>query len=92
MTDEGEQLFLIHFELADPSDLPELDLHGDGRALSDDLFLVYSALSQSKLYHRIKWQLPGDTPVIVARLDEAPKFKGMADGALKWLRERSGRA
>jgi hypothetical protein len=86
MTVEGRQLYLVHFRLAPGADLPELDFHGDGRALADDLLLIWSDLSQSKLYHRIKWQLPDDTPLIVATLNEAPKFKGMASGALAWLR------
>ena len=49
-----------------------------------------SPLSRSKLYHRIKWQLPGDAALACAPLaddpDGWPKFKGMAAGALAWLR------
>ena len=67
-----------------------LDLHGDGHPLSDGLWLVRSPLSRSKLYHRIKWQLPGDAALACAPLaddpDGWPKFKGMAAGALAWLR------
>jgi len=67
-----------------------LDLHGDGHPLADGLWLVRSPLSRSKLYHRIKWQLPGDAALACAPLaddpDGWPKFKGMAAGALAWLR------
>lgn len=57
--------------------------------LQPGLLLVDSDLSRSKLYHRIKWALPADTPVLVAPLEEAPKFKGMAKGSLNWVRARS---
>ena len=49
-----------------------------------------SALTRSKLYHRIKWQLPEGTALLCAPLgddpDGWPKFKGMDAGALAWLR------
>jgi hypothetical protein len=85
---ENEHLFLVHFQIDQAADLPALDLQGDGRAIAEGLYLIHSELSQSRLYHRIKWQLPDDTPLIVATLNQAPKFKGMAKGSLKWLRER----
>lgn len=89
MTAEDEQLYLVHYRLAPGAELPDLDFHGDGQVLADDLLLVASDLSQSKLYHRIKWQLPQATPLIVATLSGAPKFKGMARGAAAWLRART---
>lgn len=64
-----------------------LDLHGDGYRIGDDLFLISSELTRSRLYHRIKWQLEEGSPLLVAPLSDAPKFKGMKAGALKWLRE-----
>ena len=78
-------LYLIFFELGD-AEPPTLDLHGDGHALTDGLYLSKSDLSRSELYHRIKWQLRPDTPLLVAPLADHPKFKGMTPGALKWLR------
>jgi hypothetical protein len=48
--------------------------------------MVRSERTLSRLYHAIKYQLPPDTALMVAPLAEAPKFKGMAEGALKWLR------
>ncbi|GAD58472.1 MULTISPECIES: hypothetical protein [Brevundimonas] len=47
---------------------------------------MVSALSRSRLYHRIKRQLPPDTAFLVAPLADAPKFKGMASGALTFTR------
>jgi len=65
-----------------------INLHGDGKRLADGLFLIESNLSRSKLYHQIKWQLPKDTALLVAPLDRNPKFMGMAEGSLSWLRDR----
>lgn len=83
----GESLYLLYLprEVEPPA---PLDLHGDGCRLDDGLYLIRSALTQSKLYHRIKWQLPTDTPLAVATLDQPPKFKGMEAGALAWLRRQ----
>ena len=53
--------------------------------LSDGLFLVRTSASQSRLYHAVKRRVQPEA-LLVARLDGAPKFKGMADGALKWVR------
>tara|TARA_A100001391_G_scaffold185326_2_gene153868 strand:- start:638 stop:952 length:315 start_codon:yes stop_codon:yes gene_type:complete len=80
----------------DPAAAPEgpLDLHldfgGDAHPLADGLWLVRSDLTRSKLYHRIKGQLPQGAALACAPLDDTPegwpKFKGMAPGALAWLR------
>ena len=67
----------------------DIDLNGDGFRLGDGVYLIDSALTRSKLYHRLKWQLVDDAWLLVAPLDDAPKFKGMAPGALAWLRARS---
>ena len=68
----------------------EFDLHGDAHPMDDGMWLIRSELTRSKLYHRLKWQLPDDTSIMLAPLfdDPAgwPKFKGMAEGALAWLR------
>ncbi|MFC3231149.1 hypothetical protein ACFOGJ_28130 [Marinibaculum pumilum] len=69
-------------------DRDSLDLEGEICALNPRLFLVETELSRSKLYHRIKWQLPDDTALLVAPLAEIPKFKGMAEGSTAWARER----
>ncbi|ASK89098.1 hypothetical protein [Sphingorhabdus sp. SMR4y] len=64
-----------------------LDLHGDGYKIDDNLYVIRSELTRSQLYHRIKWQLENGSPLLLAPLSDAPKFKGMNPGALKWLRE-----
>ena len=85
----AQALYLLWFD--SPGGLPDgFDFHGDAHVLASDLWLIRSDISRSKLYHRIKWQLPADTPILLAPLDDNregwPKFKGMEAGALKWLR------
>jgi hypothetical protein len=58
----------------------------ESMTLSDGLFLVRTSATQSQLYHAVKRRTQPDA-LFVARLDGAPKFKGMADGALKWVRD-----
>lgn len=79
-------LYLARFEIEAERDL-QLEPEERWFGLSTGLCLIESHRSQSKLYHAIKWQLPDHTPLIVAALAERPKFKGMAAGALKWVRE-----
>jgi hypothetical protein len=57
-------------------------------ALRPGLVLVDSPESRSRVYHALKDHLPEGTPLLVAELDEVPKFKGMAEGALTWSRDR----
>mgnify|MGYP003691335869 CR=1 FL=1 len=48
---------------------------------------VDADLSRSRLYHRLKDLRGRDEPLLVAVLEEVPKFKAMEPGALAWLRE-----
>ena len=85
----AQTLYLLWFD--SPGGLPDgFDWHGDAHVLASGLWLIRSDLTRSKLYHRIKWQLPEDAPLLLAPLDDTregwPKFKGMEAGALKWLR------
>ncbi|GAA0275956.1 hypothetical protein GCM10009127_15740 [Alteraurantiacibacter aestuarii] len=85
-----DNLYLLWFD--NPEGLPSgFDFHGDAQALADGMWLVRSDLTRSKLYHRAKWQLPDDAPLLLAPLaddrDGWPKFKGLEVGALKWLRQ-----
>jgi hypothetical protein len=66
---------------------PDLRLALDRFELRPGLILVDSELELSLLYHRIKWALPPGSPLVVAPLSAAPKFKSMEKGALRWLRE-----
>jgi len=55
--------------------------------LCGGLAIVRTGMSRSKLYHAVKRQLGADLPLLVVPLADAPKFKGMAPGALTWVRE-----
>lgn len=77
--------YLVWHDPAAEIDMAERVAH-DLFELQPGLLLVTSDLSRSKLYHRIKWALPGDTALLVAPLADDPKMKGMAAGALNWLR------
>ena len=57
--------------------------------LRPGLILVESDLGLSPLYHRIKWELPPGTPLVVAPLSAAPKFKLMETGAVAWVKARN---
>jgi hypothetical protein len=83
-------LYLAHL---DGHDL-EPEVAGPWRevfVLRPGLVLVDSDERRSVVYHALKDQLPPGCPLLVAELDEVPKFKGMASGALRWARERSRR-
>ncbi|RIJ23992.1 hypothetical protein D1224_07020 [Henriciella barbarensis] len=58
------------------------------RQLDEGLYLLRSGASRSKVYHAIKHAALPDG-LLVAPLEDAPKFMGMQDGALKWLRANS---
>jgi hypothetical protein len=78
-------LFLVWHD-EDGAIEPDLGLALDRVELRTGLILVDSDLALSALYHRIKESLPPGSPLLVAPLAAAPKFKGMEEGALKWLR------
>jgi hypothetical protein len=75
-------LFLVRHDEDSVID-DDLALALDRFELRPGLLLVESELSLSQLYHRIKWSLPAGSPLLVAPLGGPPKFKGMAEGALK---------
>jgi hypothetical protein len=80
--DEARQAYLVHIDHAADVTFPAKQVC----RLADGLYLVVSALTRSRLYHRIKRQLPPDTAFLVAPLADAPKFKGMSRGALTFAR------
>ncbi len=80
-------LFLVWHD-EDSAIAPDLLLALDRFELRRGLILVDSELSLSRLYHRIKWALPPGSPLLVAPLADAPKFKAIEEGALKWIRRR----
>lgn len=60
---------------------------GEGIALAAQHLLVMSSLTQSRLYHEIKWRLPEDAALFVGKLGSTPKMKGQAAGSVAWVRE-----
>jgi hypothetical protein len=58
------------------------------RVLSDDLALVESGDTLSRVYHELKWSLPEGTPLMVSPLTHRPKLKGLPAGTTTWLRDR----
>jgi hypothetical protein len=80
--------YLDGHELAADTEGPWREL----RALRPGLVLVDSDQTRSVVYHALKDHLPRDTPLLVAALDEVPKFKGMAPGSLAWARSVAGSA
>lgn len=80
-------LYLAYLDGADLAD----DAAGPWRdtfRMRRGLLLVDSDQSRSVVYHALKAEIPAGTALLVAALDEAPKFKGMAPGALAWVRSR----
>jgi len=64
----------------------ELDDLGVEQRLSASHALVRTELTQSELYHDIKWRLPDDTALFVGRLASTPKMKGQRPGSVRWSR------
>jgi hypothetical protein len=58
------------------------------RLIADDLALVESPDTLSRVYHDLKWSLPDGTALLVAPLAERPKLKGLRAGTTTWLRDR----
>jgi hypothetical protein len=56
--------------------------------LHPGVVLIDSSASRSAVYHAVKHELPPGSPLLVAPLASAPKFKGMVPGALAWVRDR----
>ena len=81
---EAAELYLIWHDAAES----ELALGEPHHAFRPNLILARSERSRSRLYHAVKRQLPDDTALLVAPLADAPKFKGMSPGSLKWLGDR----
>ncbi|HUU25160.1 MAG TPA: hypothetical protein VMW68_06295 [Methyloceanibacter sp.] len=80
---ENSSLYVVRVEGGkQPDAIPEKT---ENVRLSDGLFLVRTSATQSQLYHTVKRRAQPDV-LFVARLDGAPKFKGMTDSALKWVR------
>jgi len=80
---ENETLYLVWYDA--PAGQAAVADSPATRKLAEGLYLVRSGHSRSELYHEVKRRtLP--QRLLVAPLSGEPKFKGMAGGALKWLR------
>lgn len=79
---EDARVYIVYFEGSTPINLAD---EWDAVILADNLFLVRTAASRSRLYHAVKRRLRPDQ-LLVAPLADDPKFMGMAAGALKWVR------
>ena len=77
------RLYLIYHEGGKA--LKRLDEAEDMVSLSDGLYLARTRVSRSKLYHAVKRRTQ-PSALLVGRLDEEPKFKGMAEGTTQWVR------
>lgn len=84
LSDDPELRFYIVFLEGGGEDLALREQH-DVKQLAPGLFLVVTTLTQSRLYHAIKRQARANS-LLVGKLASAPKFKGMSEGALKWIR------
>jgi len=81
MPERGAQQHLVFL---DPD--PDLSTFAEQCiALGGGLYIYYTGLSRSRLYHRLKAAHHPER-LLVAPLADDPKFKGMAAGALKTLR------
>ena len=74
-------------------DLPEMNLPGpwtEIREAAPGLLLIESDDTLSRVFHELKWALATeDAPLFVAPMAATPKLRGLADGTLSWLRERT---
>jgi len=84
-----ERLYLVWLEDAEGA-VPEPGETDDPglMPLAKGLFLVRTNQTRSELYHAVKRRTKPEK-LLVAPLADAPKFKGLADGALKWVRSHT---
>ncbi len=80
-------VYLAYFDPAG-ADMEGFEQETVQKKLAENLYFVESEETRSRLYHRIKRYLGEEAPLLVAPLHQAPKFKNMEDGALKWTRAR----
>jgi hypothetical protein len=84
---DESRLFIVYVDGTQRTDVAEIC--DDAMQLTPALCLVRTSESQSRLYHRIK-RHAHPRSLFVGPLEEQPKFKGMSDGALKWVRALEG--
>ena len=82
---DSPRFYLVLAEAADPQ---ALQANFDALCLRDDLYIVYSSMTRSEVYHAVR-DLTAPQALMAAPLAGHPKFRGMPAGALKWLKQRS---
>lgn len=83
MAEERIPQFVAYLD--EPEEALDPDEYHDAIELGDGVYLFRSDQTLSKLYHAIKHHAR-PKGLFVGKLDGEPKFKGMATGALKWVR------
>lgn len=63
---------------------PWVSLH----RVSDDVVLIESSDTLSRVYHELKWSLPDGVALLVAPLAGRPKLARVAAGTQTWARAR----
>lgn len=82
---DAAALYIVYLEAeVAPDPVQSLDL----LELAPGLYLAETTRTRSQLYHALKRRF-APRRLLVAPLADAPKFKGMRAGALKWLRART---
>jgi hypothetical protein len=56
--------------------------------VADDVVLIETSASLSRVYHELKWSLPAGGALLVAPLTTRPKLARVATGTLTWIRTR----
>jgi hypothetical protein len=87
-TEPKVPLYIVYFDADEDSEVRNEAPAGALKSfrLQPGMHLVHSELTQSRLYHKIKRKLSADAALFVGAMSEAPKFKKMDAGALKWVR------
>lgn len=82
--ESAPHLYLIYCE--QPAPVNGWEIAGCIFRASDDICLLRTTLSRSRVYHTVKRQIEAPVRLLIAPLSGDPKFMGMARGTLAWLR------
>lgn len=88
-TEDEAVFYLVAIDEPASDVLGDLKIDAEWWTLREGLVLLHTDGDRSGVYHAVKRVLPEGSPLLVAPLADAPKFKLMAEGSLAWIRERS---
>jgi hypothetical protein len=71
---------------SEPVDLHEPGPWQEAYDAGHGIWFVDSTESLSRVYHDVKWRLPDDAALLVVPAEHRPKARGLAPGAVTWLR------